>query len=241
MFRLLPAGQETRGAAIATMLSNLISLLYYGAVLFLGRKHSVLSFRPCRAMLEEDIPRSVLTAGLPACLMTLLENLSFAVLEHLMSLQGIAVQAGIGVAKKGEYAGPLHDPRYSPGRFAPDRLRLFLRRPSADAVGRGAFRRLFRLGLSLCFLLSGRGPGPPLLPADLLPEGPCGYSADAPAAACLPGIRPLLGHARRRPFCCGLAALLFFRFVCGLAKEPELCYAKGNFSSTAKEVTQHEA
>ena len=100
MFRLLPAGQETRGAAIATMLSNLISLLYYGAVLFLGRKHSDLSFRPCRAMLEDDIPRGVLSAGLPACLMTLLENLSFAVLEHLMSLQGTAVQAGVGVAKK---------------------------------------------------------------------------------------------------------------------------------------------
>lgn len=51
-------------------------------------------------MLEDDIPRGVLSAGLPACLMTLLENLSFAVLEHLMSLQGTAVQAGVGVAKR---------------------------------------------------------------------------------------------------------------------------------------------
>lgn len=100
MFVVLPEGQETAGAALATMLSNLVSLVYYAIVLYAGRRHSDLSFRSCRAMLEDGIPRNVLYAGLPACLMTLFENLSFAVLEHLMSLQGTAVQAGIGVAKK---------------------------------------------------------------------------------------------------------------------------------------------
>lgn len=100
MFVLLPQGQEAQGAALATLISNLVSLLYYIIVLYCGRRHSVLRFRPCRAMLEDGIPGSVIYAGLPACLMTLFENLSFAVLEHLMSRSGTAVQAGIGVAKK---------------------------------------------------------------------------------------------------------------------------------------------
>ena len=68
---------------------------------------------------------------------------------------------------------------------------------------------------------------------------------DIPLMLLLRLVSPVFGPCWATPaadlFCCGLAALLFFRFVCGLAKEPELCYAKGNFSSTAKEVTQHEA
>ena len=39
-------------------------------------------------------------AGLPACVMTLFENVSYAVLDKLMSFSGLAMQAGVGVAKR---------------------------------------------------------------------------------------------------------------------------------------------
>ena len=51
-------------------------------------------------MLERTVVQSVLSTGLPACLMTLLENISYAVLDNLMAAYGMACQAGLGVAKK---------------------------------------------------------------------------------------------------------------------------------------------
>ena len=100
MFVLLPPGKEALGAAIATTLSNALSLLYFVGVLLRIRRESLLSFRPSRAMLDRQIPAGVLAAGLPACIMTLVENISYAVLDKLMSLAGLPMQAGIGVAKK---------------------------------------------------------------------------------------------------------------------------------------------
>ena len=100
MFVILPEGQETFGAALATAVSNTAALIYFAVILMKGRKHSVLSFRLGRASFKDGIPKDVLSTGLPACLMTLFENISYAILDNLMALYGTAVQAGIGVAKK---------------------------------------------------------------------------------------------------------------------------------------------
>ena len=100
MFALLPDGQEVAGAAIATALSNLISLIYFACALRRNRSGSALRFRPVRAMFAAGVPAEVLSCGLPACLMTLFENISYAVLDHLMAFNGVTMQAGIGVAKK---------------------------------------------------------------------------------------------------------------------------------------------
>ena len=100
MFRILPPGREAAGAAIATCLSNVISLLYFLLVLLYNRKKSTLAFRPAGKCLRERIPAEIFAAGIPACVMTLFENVSYAVLDKLMSFHGIEMQAGIGVAKK---------------------------------------------------------------------------------------------------------------------------------------------
>ena len=100
MFALLPRGNEVLGAAIATSLSNLIAMLYFLAVLWVNRGRSVLSLAPRREALAGGIPGEVLATGLPACLMTLCENISYAVLDNLMATFGMMAQAGIGVAKK---------------------------------------------------------------------------------------------------------------------------------------------
>ena len=100
MFVLLPKGREVTGAALATMLSNLTATLYFLAVIWANRDQSVLSLKPTRRALDNGIPADVLTTGLPACLMTLCENISYAVLDNLMASFGMMAQAGIGVAKK---------------------------------------------------------------------------------------------------------------------------------------------
>ena len=100
MFVLLPPGNEILGAALATSISNLVAALYFIALILAGRRRSPLSFRPRRSSLDGGVPGEVLSAGLPACLMTLCENISYAVLDNLMALSGTMAQAGLGVAKK---------------------------------------------------------------------------------------------------------------------------------------------
>lgn len=100
MFHIMAPGQEVLGAAIATALSNLISLVFFIALMIKHRKQSVLSFRPSLIRFGDGILIDIPTAGLPACIMTLCENLSYAVLDKIFSASGIMVQAGIGVAKK---------------------------------------------------------------------------------------------------------------------------------------------
>ena len=100
MFVILKPGNEVAGAGIATMLSNLSATLFFLAVVYANRDQSVLSLKPTRRSLDYEIPKDVLLTGLPACLMTLCENISYAVLDNLMSTYGMMAQAGIGVAKK---------------------------------------------------------------------------------------------------------------------------------------------
>ena len=100
MFVLLPPGREAMGAAIATAVSNAVSLLYFILVLWRIKDQSNLRFRFSPEIFRARIPPAVLAAGLPACVMTLFENVSYAVLDKLMSFSGLAAQAGIGVAKK---------------------------------------------------------------------------------------------------------------------------------------------
>ena len=100
MFVLLPAGREVAGVALATAISSLISVAYFAAILRKNRNRSALRFRFSREMLRGGVPSAVLACGLPACLMTLFENVSYAVLDNLMAVGGVAMQAGIGVAKK---------------------------------------------------------------------------------------------------------------------------------------------
>lgn len=100
MFVILEPGNEVLGAALATMLSNLLALVYFIVYIIIKHREMVLSPRPSVDMFKHHIPADVISIGIPACLMTLCENISYAVLDNLMSAFGTAAQAGIGVAKK---------------------------------------------------------------------------------------------------------------------------------------------
>ncbi|MCI6502692.1 MAG: MATE family efflux transporter [Clostridia bacterium] len=100
MFVILKPGQETLGAALATTLSNAGALIYFLIYLWLKRKEMILSAKPERGMLRGKLAKDIICVGIPACLMTLCENISYAILDKLMAAYGTAAQAGIGVAKK---------------------------------------------------------------------------------------------------------------------------------------------
>lgn len=99
MFVLLPPGKEVLGAALATAISNWISLLIMVGLQICRRKTSVLRFR-LPLSTDRELVRGVLSTGLPACVMTLFENISYACMDRLMMEGGTAAQAGLGVAKK---------------------------------------------------------------------------------------------------------------------------------------------
>lgn len=100
MFVILKPGYEVIGAAIATTTANIISITYFSMIHIKNRFSSVLSFSPKEFKMSQGIAQSVLIAGLPAAAMTFCENVSFAVLDKIISRYGLTMQAGIGIAKK---------------------------------------------------------------------------------------------------------------------------------------------
>ena len=104
MFLILSPGDEVKGAAIATMISNIITLCYYMLIYVKIRKKSVLSLDPKKAMLKEEHVRSVLAVGIPSALGSFLACMSNIVINNLASgyenLYGDVPVAAIGIAKK---------------------------------------------------------------------------------------------------------------------------------------------
>ncbi|HAL18722.1 MAG TPA: hypothetical protein DCO86_03775 [Spirochaetaceae bacterium] len=101
MFSIMESGNEVAGAAIATSISNTLSFSYYIVMLFfLRKKDMALSVKLEKSCFYHKIPSCIFEAGAPAFIMTLVENLSYAVLDRLMATAGTIYQAGIGVAKK---------------------------------------------------------------------------------------------------------------------------------------------
>ena len=145
MFVILPPGNEVKGAAIATTLANAAACLYFTVLLvILRKKGSLLSFEFHDDATTDGSFREIMLSGLPACLMTLCENISYAVLDHLMAAAGMSYQAGIGVAKKvnmlahcivrGIAQGVLPLIAYNYARKDYDRMKQSIRTSSSIAV-----------------------------------------------------------------------------------------------------------
>ncbi|MDD5940635.1 MAG: MATE family efflux transporter [Lachnospiraceae bacterium] len=100
MFVLLPPGHEVTGAAIATMLSNTVSLLYFVVYLLRHRDNPIFTVDPRDISFGEHIPGDVLTVGIPAGLQTTLAMVSNMFANALSVEYGTEAVAGMGVAKK---------------------------------------------------------------------------------------------------------------------------------------------
>ena len=97
---IFPLGLEVAGAAIATMLSNLIAMLYFLLLIRHRGSSTNVVLHPKYYTLRQHIPQEVLLVGLPSCAMNLMGVASNITLNRLLVSYANTAVAGIGVAKK---------------------------------------------------------------------------------------------------------------------------------------------
>lgn len=93
-------GMEIRGAAVATMLSNLAAMVYYFCFLYRIHKNTVITANPREISFGGGIPKEVITVGLPGFVMTMMSTISNASLNHIVASYSSKAIAGMGIAKK---------------------------------------------------------------------------------------------------------------------------------------------
>ena len=95
---ILVFGWEIAGAAIATVIGNVLAGVYY--LLYFRNGTSMLSIHPRDFSVKEHICRNVLVIGVPASLGSLLMSVSQVILNGRMMEYGDMTVAGMGVASK---------------------------------------------------------------------------------------------------------------------------------------------
>ena len=99
---ILPSGlgMGAEGAALATLLSNCVALLYFFCYLFLKRKSTYVCISPKEFTLRREVAGGVCTVGVPASIQNLLNVVSHMMLNNLAAPFGAAALAGMGIASK---------------------------------------------------------------------------------------------------------------------------------------------
>ena len=100
MFVILEPGQEVKGAAIATFISNLLVLVYFLIIYVVIRKKTVISLSPFKMIPKSEHIGSVFAVGFPSALGSMLACLSSIMVNKLASGHGDIEVAAIGIAKK---------------------------------------------------------------------------------------------------------------------------------------------
>ena len=100
MFVILEPGNEVKGAAIATLISNVAVLAYFLAVYFVIRKKTVISLSLLKMLPKRHYVGSVFAVGFPSALGTFLASLSSIMVNKLVSGYGEIPVAAIGIVKK---------------------------------------------------------------------------------------------------------------------------------------------
>ncbi len=88
------------GAAVATMLSNVIATCYFIFLLHQNREKTVIKFSLKSYSLSHGIPKKILLIGFPSFLMTLMSILSNTILNKMVVSYSNQAIAGMGIAKK---------------------------------------------------------------------------------------------------------------------------------------------
>lgn len=102
MFVFLPEGNEVTGAAMATMLSNVIGLVYFFFAYRRLRGKTVLSVSPQYIRLEKSLIIEILSIGLPSALTALLANMTSIIKNNLTSGYGDIEMAAYGIVLKAD-------------------------------------------------------------------------------------------------------------------------------------------
>lgn len=102
MFVIMPDGYEVMGAAIATMLSNILAMIYY-VVIYQKVKHTTILELPKK--IEKILPeskKSLFSVGLPAACSLVLYDLTNMIINMLSSSHGDLELAAMGIILKVE-------------------------------------------------------------------------------------------------------------------------------------------
>lgn len=91
-------GLGIKGAALATVIGNVIGAAYY--LLYFHKGTSMLSMNPKDFTVKDRVCRNVLLIGIPASLASLLMSVSQIIMNSCMTQYGDMAVAGIGVAMK---------------------------------------------------------------------------------------------------------------------------------------------
>lgn len=91
-------GWGIKGAALATVIGNVISAAYY--LLYFYKGTSMLSMNPKDFTVKDKVCKNVLLIGIPASLASLLMSVSQIIMNGCMTQYGDMAVAGIGVAMK---------------------------------------------------------------------------------------------------------------------------------------------
>lgn len=91
---------DITGAAVATMLSNTIAMLYFMIFLLHIRKKTSITMNLREYSIHQKIPLEVITVGLPGFVMTLMSTISNTALNHIVANDSNTAIAGMGIAKK---------------------------------------------------------------------------------------------------------------------------------------------
>ncbi|MCI9068200.1 MAG: MATE family efflux transporter [Lachnospiraceae bacterium] len=102
MFVLLPDGYEVAGAAAATMLSNLVTFLYFVFIYRRLKGKTVLSLPRRVEKIRPESMRSLFSVGIPAAMSMLLFDLCNIVINKLAAGHGDLELAAIGIVLKVE-------------------------------------------------------------------------------------------------------------------------------------------
>ena len=100
MFVLLPPGNEVVGAAIATLCSNVLTLVYFLFIYFRLRGETILSLSPRYIHIEKKLVIEVFAVGLPSALTAMLANISHIIKNNLTSDYGDIELAAYGIVQK---------------------------------------------------------------------------------------------------------------------------------------------
>lgn len=91
-------GKGSEGAAIATVIGNTLTVLYFLSYFMRGK--SILSITPKRYSLKDGIPKNVISVGTPAALNNLLMSVSNIVINMFLARYSDNAVAAMGVAMK---------------------------------------------------------------------------------------------------------------------------------------------
>ena len=97
---ILVLNMGVAGAALATMISNAIAIVYFLIFMYRTRYDSALSIAPVRIKFVAKMAGDVFSVGLPAALNNLINSASRIVLNNLLAIYGSTAVAAMGIVRK---------------------------------------------------------------------------------------------------------------------------------------------